>query len=235
MRRRKQSKQQEHQKEHKIASLKSLSNWVDFEAWRGLDLLDVSWSECFCSCIGCVVHKTWMAWMEVVGGIYSLQPLPSCWLSLLSTGTPDSPVVHRTWHCSLFGACHVSRPLGFVTIDRWSPLSSCSTGQSGVFWLRNSYFWLLHSALLLFTVVDRWAQLTVAPLAHRTVRWIIAERLSEKPESDQFVDCLAWAPDSVRCTTGSTNACLCSNLCRVPNLFSLLVYVELYAPKIKDN
>jgi hypothetical protein len=28
--------------------------------------------------------------MEVVGGIYSLQPLPSRWLSLLSMGTPDS-------------------------------------------------------------------------------------------------------------------------------------------------
>jgi hypothetical protein len=30
------------------------------------------------------------------GGIYSLQPLPSRWLFLLSMGTPDSPVVHRT-------------------------------------------------------------------------------------------------------------------------------------------
>jgi hypothetical protein len=27
--------------------------------------------------------------MEVVGGIYSLQPLPSRWLTLLSMGTPD--------------------------------------------------------------------------------------------------------------------------------------------------
>jgi hypothetical protein len=31
---------------------------------------------------------------EVVGGIYSLQPLLSRWLSLLLMGTPDSPVVH---------------------------------------------------------------------------------------------------------------------------------------------
>jgi hypothetical protein len=56
--------------------------------------------------------------MEVVGGIYSLQPLPSSWLTLLSMGTPDSPVVHGTWYCSLFGACHVSRPLGFGVVDR---------------------------------------------------------------------------------------------------------------------
>jgi hypothetical protein len=55
--------------------------------------------------------------MEVVGGIYSLQPLPSRWLSLLLMDTPDSPVVHRTGHCSLFGACHVSTPLGFGAVD----------------------------------------------------------------------------------------------------------------------
>jgi hypothetical protein len=56
--------------------------------------------------------------MEVVGGIYSLQPLPSHWLTLLSMGTPDSPVVHRTLYCSLSGECHVSRPLGFGVVDR---------------------------------------------------------------------------------------------------------------------
>jgi hypothetical protein len=34
----------------------------------------------------------WM-WLE---GIYILQPLPSCWLTLLSMGTSDSPVAHQT-------------------------------------------------------------------------------------------------------------------------------------------
>jgi hypothetical protein len=56
--------------------------------------------------------------MDVVGGIYSLQPLPSRWLSLLSMGTPESPVVHRTGHYSLSGACHVSTLLGFGAVDR---------------------------------------------------------------------------------------------------------------------
>jgi hypothetical protein len=56
--------------------------------------------------------------MEVVGGIYSLQPLPSRWLFLLSMGAPDSPVVHWTGHCSLSGACHVSVPLGYGAVDR---------------------------------------------------------------------------------------------------------------------
>jgi hypothetical protein len=55
---------------------------------------------------------------EVVGGIYSLQPLPSRWLFLLSMGTQgDSPVVHRTGHCSLTGVCDVSAPLGFGAVD----------------------------------------------------------------------------------------------------------------------
>jgi hypothetical protein len=37
-------------------------------------------------------------------------------------------------HCSLSGACHVSRPLGSVAVDRWiQPLPDCPvhTGQSG--------------------------------------------------------------------------------------------------------
>jgi hypothetical protein len=66
-----------------------------------------------------------------VGGIYSLQPLPSRWLALLSMGTLDSPVVHQIYHCSLSGECHVSRPLGFGVVDSWGLLSSCGTGQSG--------------------------------------------------------------------------------------------------------
>jgi hypothetical protein len=56
--------------------------------------------------------------MEWLGGIYSLQPLPSRWLTLLSMGTPDSPVVHRTHHFSLSGARHVNRLLGFGAVDR---------------------------------------------------------------------------------------------------------------------
>jgi hypothetical protein len=44
---------------------------------------------------------------EVVGGIYSLQPLPSRWLSLLAMGTPDM-------YCSLSGARHVSTPVGVL-------------------------------------------------------------------------------------------------------------------------
>jgi hypothetical protein len=75
-----------------------------------------------------------MSLKEVVGGgIYSLQPLPSRWLVLLSMGTPDSPVVHRTGtvHCPVRATS--ARPLGFGAVDRWNPLSFRCTGQSGVF------------------------------------------------------------------------------------------------------
>jgi hypothetical protein len=70
-------------------------------------------------------------WRRWLGGIYSLQPLPSYWLSLLSMGTPDSLVVHQTgtFHCPV---CATSaRSLGFGAVDRWSPLSYSCTGQSG--------------------------------------------------------------------------------------------------------
>jgi hypothetical protein len=149
-------------KSNKKHSLKSLSNWVDFEAWRGFDLLDVSWSECFCSCTECRVQKTWIAWMVVVGVFIA----PTTILAVDVDGTPDSPAVHWTWHYSLFGACHVNRPLWFGAVGRWSPLSSCDTRLSGAIRLRSSDFWLTHCSLLLYTTVGRWAQLVVAPLAH---------------------------------------------------------------------
>jgi hypothetical protein len=68
---------------------------------------------------------------EVLGGIYSPQPLPSCWQSLLAMGTPDSPVAHRTVnvHCPVRATS--ARPLGFGAVDHWSTLSFCCTGQSG--------------------------------------------------------------------------------------------------------
>jgi hypothetical protein len=46
-----------------------------------------------------------------LGGIYSLQPLPSRWLFLLAMGTPDR-------HYSLSGVRHVSTPIGV-----WSDLT----------------------------------------------------------------------------------------------------------------
>jgi hypothetical protein len=58
--------------------------------------------------IECELLKTGMPMNEVVGGIYSPQPLPSRWQRMLAMGAPDS-------HCSLSGARHVS-----ASVSIWS-------------------------------------------------------------------------------------------------------------------
>jgi hypothetical protein len=98
-------------------------------------------------------------------------------LAVVVYGAPDSPVVHRTWHYLVSGACHVIGPLGFGAVDHWNPLSCSCTKQSGGTPDMSGAFWL--SAL-------------TSPLAHRTVWWIIAERPLEKNESEQFAWCSAW-------------------------------------------
>jgi hypothetical protein len=148
-------------KEQKTPSLKSLSNWVDLEAWRGFDLLIVSWSVVFCSCIECWVQKNWMTWMEVVGGTYSPNHYSSCcywWRTGQSGGASDR---------ALFSVRCVPHqlPVGVGEVDCWSLLTSSCTGQSngtpdmsGAFWLCFFDF-LLHTVHLFTVYYSR-------PLAH---------------------------------------------------------------------
>jgi hypothetical protein len=49
----------------------------------------------------------WLEWWWL-WGIYSPNHYSRRWLSSLSMGTSNSPVVHRTLHCSLSSECHVS-------------------------------------------------------------------------------------------------------------------------------
>jgi hypothetical protein len=105
------------------------------------DLLNVSWSGVFCSCIECWIQNTWIALNEVVGGIYSSQPLPSHWQSLLVMGTPDSPLAHRTVIVQCPVRATSARPLGFGVVDCWSRLPFCCTGQSRDLWLLRSDFY----------------------------------------------------------------------------------------------
>jgi hypothetical protein len=81
-----------------------------------------------------------MALNEVVGGIYSPQPLPSRWQSLLAVGTPDSPVAHWTVTVQCPVCATSFRSLGFGAVDHWNPLSFCCTGQSGDLWLLRGTF-----------------------------------------------------------------------------------------------
>jgi hypothetical protein len=123
-----------------------------------------------------------------LGSIYSPQPPHSSWGGCLSMGAPDSPVC-QPHHPTV-------RVLKILTIGA---LTSCRTGQSGA---APDRFYSLFSVPLtpaltsactvhaLFTLL----QTTVAldsrysagtpdsPVAHRTVRWIIAERRLRNPK-----------------------------------------------------
>jgi hypothetical protein len=100
-------------------------------------------------------------------------------------GTTDSAVVHRTLHCSLSGACHVSRPLGFGDVDHWSLLSSCDTEQSCAIW---------HHRLSLISDGQTILQSTVSEVDHCSVGSLnspvnFSGMALRKPESGQFARC----------------------------------------------
>jgi hypothetical protein len=128
---------------------------------------------------------------------------------VLSHGAPDSPVRHRT----LSGAPATSA-------DRWgSTVGALTCGASGLSGGAPDRSCRLSGAptaraLTLARTVAHWMRLqttvarevAVAPLAHRTVRCIIAERPWNFPEGSEFsVEC-PGAPDTVRWHTGQSGA-----------------------------
>jgi hypothetical protein len=148
-------------------------------------------------------------------------------------------MAHQTQHCSLSGACHVSTPLGFGAVNSWSSLSCSCIGQSGGTPDMSGAFWLsaLISDRALYTFCSRpLAQVTVAPLAHRTVRWIIAEHIPGKTREWPVRVVLGLGH---RTLSGAPLAAsfqvFASKFIWVPNLISFLVYIEPYAPKRNDN
>jgi hypothetical protein len=66
-----------------------------------------------------------------LGDVYSPQPPRSRWGTLLTMGTPDSPVRHRIGpvHCPV--RCHVTQPLGFEAKSTVGASSPCGIGRSG--------------------------------------------------------------------------------------------------------
>jgi hypothetical protein len=54
----------------------------------------------------------WLEWWWL--GVFIA---PTTILAVAVDGTPDSPMVHQTWQCSLSGAYHVNKPLGFRAVD----------------------------------------------------------------------------------------------------------------------
>jgi hypothetical protein len=73
-----------------------------------------------------------------------------------------------------------------------------------------------------------------SPVAHRTVRRIIAERASIFPRVAGSTLYGHGAPDTVRSAIFQHTQVLLLQLNCVPNLISFLVYVEPYAPVIHE-
>jgi hypothetical protein len=158
----------------------------------------------------------WLEWWWL-GVFIAPTSYSSRWLFCLSTGTPDSPVVRRTLHCLLSAECHVSWPLGFGAVDRWSR----HTGQSGVTWLSH-------------TVSDFWRcrlswQSTVGEVdrcswAHRTVQFTpdssmnFSGRALRIPVSGQFTACSSLGIKHCPVHTGHSGAHRLQQVCFAPNL-----------------
>jgi hypothetical protein len=165
--------------------------------------------------------------MEMVGGIYSLQPLPSRWLTLLAMGTPDSPMVHQT---SLFTVWCVPRQRtcwGLELVDRWNP---CPVAAPDSPMPHRTYPVTSDFCRALFTIVH-FCSRSLAPVSRcsacspdmsgalRTVRELERSAPGEFPRVACSFAPGPGAPDSVRCTTCSTLSCLAPNLIVSPTEF----------------
>jgi hypothetical protein len=107
-------------------------------------------------------------------------------------------MAHRTVRCAT-GHCPVRQPRHQVVGFRPLELLTCGPPDSPVRLL--ALLWLLRAQARTVhfhcsSADDRWREVAVAPLAHRTVRWIIAERPPQIPEGGKFGLELPGAPDS---------------------------------------
>jgi hypothetical protein len=108
-------------------------------------------------------------------------------LVLLTTGPPDSPVVHQT------GPVHY--PVRLL-------VPALTSARAGVHYLLSLFICrrpLARSSCYSAGTPD-------SPVLHRTVRWIIAERPPQIPEAGKFDLILPDAPDTVRWHTGQSGA-----------------------------
>jgi hypothetical protein len=128
---------------------------------------------------------------------------------------------------------HVSRPLGFGSVDRWSRLSLWCTGQFGGTpdspVRPDVVNCLLTSDASDCCAVDHsrpLAESSVALWAYRTVRWFLADERWEFPRAVGSLGTSAWSPDTVWCAAGWCKLVLLQT-CRIaPRSFSLYVYMN---------
>jgi hypothetical protein len=150
----------------------------------------------------------------VVGGIYSPNHQSGRWEGLLSYGASESPVHHRTLSGApldtVWCTSHVTHPLGFDrrSSDKWGHRTVRWCTRQSLFTVRCTFWRLLWLLCVQARTVafhcsfadDRWREVAVAPLAHRTVRWIIAEWLPKFPK----LASLSWSTLVHRTLSGGT-------------------------------
>jgi hypothetical protein len=132
----------------------------------------------------------------------------------------------RWAHQTVWCASHVTQPLGFWRfrpLELWllgAPDSPVLHRTITVYYLVRllALLWLCVNCLRTVHVVSRPLKLTVvlatiaplgtpdSPVTHRTVRWIIAERLSRNPKVESSACTDLGTPDTVRWHTGQFDA-----------------------------
>jgi hypothetical protein len=152
-------------------SLSLVTIWLEWSLDLGEDLIS-------CLCL-------WMKFRALVCGlkVENLDALNGGWLGVFIAPTTKVTVgegfcrmAHRTVRC----ASHVTRPLGS---DRWSfwqvghqtVTNHCPVRLLALLWFLRAQARTVH--FYCSVADDRWRCVAVTLLAHRTVRWIIAERL----------------------------------------------------------
>jgi hypothetical protein len=139
--------------------------------------LIVSWNEVYSSCMrfdGWKIGYIEVWWLGVF-----IAPTTK-----LTVGEGFCRMAHRTVRCAT-GHCPVRQPR-HQAVGFW-PLELLTTGPSDSPVCLLALLWLLRAQARTFhfyysVADDRWRCVAVTPLAHRTVRWIIAERLPEFPK-----------------------------------------------------
>jgi hypothetical protein len=124
--------------------------------------------------LGCI-EEWWL------GGIYSPNHQKNRWWRLLSNGAPDSPMRQPRHPTVGFRPLELltTGPLDSSVVHR-TVTSHCSVRLLALLWLLRAQTHTVH--FYCSVADDRWRCVAVTPLAHRKVRWIIAEWLPEFPK-----------------------------------------------------
>jgi hypothetical protein len=98
---------------------------------------------------------------------------------------------HGTVHCLVRATSANRWGLELLIVKVLCPLAALDSpvAHRTVRCVLTSDFCSIHCSFV--SAVDRWAKLTIAPLTHQTVQWILVVPL-RKPESGQFARAAAW-------------------------------------------